>query len=76
MYDVSSGGLTEVHVLDNTGVASAVQFSPDGQYIATGGADKYVRLFSMTNYEVNVRNRGKLGNMQILWIHYYLWETN
>lgn len=51
LYDVSSGGLSEVHVLDNTGVASDVQFSPDGQYIATGGADKYVRLFSMANYE-------------------------
>ena len=53
-YDVSSGGLSEVHVLNNEAAAMDVKFSPDGQYVATGGADKYVRCYSVSNYEVRI----------------------
>lgn len=50
-YDVSSGGLSEVHVLNNESAAMDVKFSPDGQYVATGGADKYVRCYSVSDYK-------------------------
>lgn len=51
IYDVSSGGLSEVKVIDNSAAAMDVKFSPDGQFIATAGADKYVRCYSMPDYE-------------------------
>ena len=53
-YDVSSGGLSEVHVLNNESAAMDVKFSPDGQYVATGGADKYVRCYSVSDYKVRI----------------------
>lgn len=49
----SSGALQETKTIDNVAEASDMMFSPDGQYLATAGADRYVRCFKLPDYEVS-----------------------
>lgn len=48
----SNGTLQELQTVDNTGEACDMMYSPDGEYLATAGADRYVRCFKLPNYEV------------------------
>ena len=48
----SNGALQELQTVDNTGEACDMMYSPDGEYLATAGADRYVRCFKLPNYEV------------------------
>lgn len=48
----SNGALQETKTVDNVAEASDMMFSPDGQYLATAGADRYVRCFKLPEYEL------------------------
>ncbi|XP_062572597.1 actin-interacting protein 1-like isoform X1 [Saccostrea cucullata] len=54
LYSISesNGALQEIQVVDNEGVAGDMMFSPDGEYLATAGADRYVRCFKLPDYEL------------------------
>lgn len=49
IYSVASGGLTETQVIDNQDVALDLEYSPDGAYLATAGADRYVRCYTVSD---------------------------
>lgn len=54
IYSVASGGLTETQVIDNKDVALDLEYSPDGAYLATAGADRYVRCYTVSDGKVSM----------------------
>lgn len=58
----SNGALQETKTVDNVAEASDMMFSPDGQYLATAGADRYVRCFKLPEYEVSKKSDHKNMN--------------
>lgn len=54
IFDISSGGLSEVNVIACSGSPTCVRFSADGQYIAVGESDRYLRLYSMSDLKTAI----------------------
>ncbi|XP_048746306.1 actin-interacting protein 1-like [Ostrea edulis] len=54
LYSINegNGSLQETQAIDNTGMACDVMFSPNGEYLATAGADRYVRCFKLPDYQL------------------------
>ncbi|KAJ8317219.1 hypothetical protein KUTeg_005123 [Tegillarca granosa] len=49
IYSIASGALTEAKVIDNQDVPLDLEYSPDGAYLVSAGADRYVRCFTISD---------------------------
>lgn len=52
VYVLKCHSITEKKVLDHSGAITDVRYSPDGQYLAASDANRMVRLYLSSSYEV------------------------
>ncbi|XP_060076955.1 WD repeat-containing protein 1-like [Ylistrum balloti] len=52
IYDLGGGTLSEINKVKTTGEITDMEFSPDGQFLATSGADRYVRCYELPDYQL------------------------